>query len=72
MGVSRFPWYFTAVYASPRAQERQEFWAKMEQLAVQVRGPWLLSGDFNDIKNRSEQRGGGKLMRTNARNSVKT
>ena len=61
MGVSRFPWYFTAVYASPRAQERQEFWAEMEQLAVQVRGPWLLTGDFNDIKNRNEQRGGGEI-----------
>lgn len=57
-GLTHFKWAFTAVYASPRETERKDLWLELEAISRQIRLPWLLAGDFNDIKCQGEQRGG--------------
>lgn len=60
-GLGKFSWYFTAVYASPREIERRELWRELGIIARNLQGPWLLAGDFNDIKAVNEQRGGKEV-----------
>lgn len=57
-GIRAIRWLFTAVYASPREEERREMWKDIHEIASRIHQPWLLAGDFNDIKNVEEQRGG--------------
>ncbi|XP_028752958.1 uncharacterized protein LOC114712575 [Neltuma alba] len=60
-GIGRCTWNLTAIYASPREQERKELWECLRILANRNTGPWLLLGDFNDIRDEKEQRRGGKI-----------
>lgn len=57
-GIGRRPWFFTAVYCSPREAERSHFWEAMKEIADKTSEPWMLAGDFNDIMTADEQRGG--------------
>ncbi|XP_057747786.1 uncharacterized protein LOC130966983 [Arachis stenosperma] len=43
------PWFYTAVYGSPRVGERKELWTKLKDIATNLSGPWCLGGDFNSI-----------------------
>ncbi|KAI9079330.1 hypothetical protein K1719_038731 [Acacia pycnantha] len=52
---------FTAVYASPSEQRRLVTWDLLQELASEVVEPWLLAGDFNEIKSPLEQKGGGRV-----------
>ncbi|XLR39159.1 hypothetical protein S83_023819 [Arachis hypogaea] len=54
----RGEWFFTTVYASPHQQIRRELWPKLQNIANTVSGEWLIAGDFNEIKDSSEKRGG--------------
>lgn len=56
-GIGRSIWAFTTVYASPREIERRELWDKLRDIVGQIKLPWMLTGDFNDIKSNEEQRG---------------
>ena len=49
-GMGRHDWLFTSVYGSPRESEHVEQWEAMSGLAEDNNIPWLLAGDFNDIK----------------------
>ncbi|PNX90274.1 hypothetical protein L195_g046397, partial [Trifolium pratense] len=49
---------FTAIYASPVEENRQDMWAKITNIANTVQESWLLAGDFNDIMNQEEKQGG--------------
>ncbi|XP_028768395.1 uncharacterized protein LOC114726004 [Neltuma alba] len=60
-GLRGSKWLFTAIYASPRAAERQLLWESLKSMSRNINGPWLLAGDFNDIKTPEEQRGGIKV-----------
>lgn len=57
-GLGRVPWCFTAVYGSPREHERQPLWRHLWDISRITNLPWMLAGDFNDIKDPSEQKGG--------------
>lgn len=57
-GIGRRAWLFTAIYASPRATEREELWNDLIRIADSINMPWLIAGDFNDIKSPDEQKGG--------------
>lgn len=57
-GIGARPWLFTAVYASPRASERKVLWDELSALSATINDPWMLAGDFNDIKMAEEQCGG--------------
>ncbi|KAI9087295.1 hypothetical protein K1719_030765 [Acacia pycnantha] len=50
---------FTAVYASPNVSKRDRIWDMLQSLAGEINEPWLLVGDFNEIKTPLEQKGGG-------------
>ncbi|KAI9113898.1 hypothetical protein K1719_015149 [Acacia pycnantha] len=55
--VSTYP-LFTAVYASPCEKRRQQVWSGLCSLAKEINEPWLVAGDFNEIKSPMEQMGG--------------
>ncbi|XP_061351250.1 uncharacterized protein LOC133296307 [Gastrolobium bilobum] len=50
----------TAVYGSPREDERHVMWDDVKQLSLNVNLPWILAGDFNDIKCMGEKKGGSQ------------
>ncbi|XP_057761101.1 uncharacterized protein LOC130981532 [Arachis stenosperma] len=54
-------WFLTAVYASPQSQNRRELWPKILNIANQIMGDWLIAGDFNEIKDNSEKKGGATI-----------
>ncbi|KAI9075687.1 hypothetical protein K1719_042303 [Acacia pycnantha] len=59
---------FTAVYANPCEQRRHRTWEVLHMLASDVAEPWLMAGDFNEIKTPLEQKGGGRINETRCRN----
>lgn len=48
----------TFVYGAPHKEKRATHWEAMASLGVNREGPWLLTGDFNDILYNSEKFGG--------------
>ncbi|KAI9078158.1 hypothetical protein K1719_039926 [Acacia pycnantha] len=52
---------FTAVYASPSEQKRRELWEMLQGMVADIIEPWLIAGDFNDIRSPYEQKGGGRV-----------
>jgi hypothetical protein len=51
-------WFFTPVYASPNENARHALWEELKRLSVSMNEPWLVAGDFNDISNIEEKKGG--------------
>ena len=45
---SNLTWIFSAVYASPRSEERIILWENLAKVADLHRLPWVLAGDFNE------------------------
>ncbi|PNX94787.1 hypothetical protein L195_g017967 [Trifolium pratense] len=54
-------WKFTAVYASPNEQLRQEMWLKLKHISQNISEGWMLAGDFNDITSQEEKKGGAPV-----------
>ncbi|KAI9086787.1 hypothetical protein K1719_031381 [Acacia pycnantha] len=52
---------FTTVYAQPNEQRRKRIWELLQGLAGEIVEPWMLVGDFNEIRTPMEQRGGGRI-----------
>ncbi|KAI9103498.1 hypothetical protein K1719_023121 [Acacia pycnantha] len=57
----------TAVYASPNEQKRHRAWELMQNIANEVTEPWLLAGNFNEIRSPLEQEGGGHVSEARCR-----
>jgi hypothetical protein len=51
-------WFFTAIYASPQEINRNVLWNDLKSIAMNMKEPWLLAGDFNDIMSINEKKGG--------------
>lgn len=51
-------WSLTAVYASPEPDGKKALWQELMKLTAKTDTGWLLDGDFNDIKDKSEKHGG--------------
>lgn len=45
----------TFAYVQPHAHKKEEFWQQAVQLSQNIRGPWILMGDFNDIAYETER-----------------
>ncbi|KAI9117049.1 hypothetical protein K1719_012048 [Acacia pycnantha] len=58
---------FTAVYASPCEQKRRRLWHAIKEMANNISAPWLVAGDFNEIKTPLEQKGGGRVNEARCR-----
>ncbi|XP_028775146.1 uncharacterized protein LOC114732008 [Neltuma alba] len=56
-----------AVYGSPNEQKRQHLWGKLKMLVDKINEPWMVVGDFNDIKSPLEQKGGGRVNEARCR-----
>jgi hypothetical protein len=50
--------FFTPVYACPQEEGRNELWRELKNISRSMVGEWLLAGDFNDIMNQAEKKGG--------------
>lgn len=53
-------WYLTAVYASPRANERRDLWPKLD--TPQSGERWLVIGDFNCVLKGEERNSGTGVL----------
>lgn len=54
-------WFFTPIYASPNDDTRSELWEEPFSIASSCNGKWLVAGDFNDIANQDEKKGGASI-----------
>ncbi|XP_058760448.1 uncharacterized protein LOC131633779 [Vicia villosa] len=52
---------FTPVYASPNRSIRDVLWEELTQISFQLNQSWLVGGDFNDILNSTEKKGGAPV-----------
>ncbi|KAI9125131.1 hypothetical protein K1719_003747 [Acacia pycnantha] len=59
---------FTAMYAHPNEQKRKRIWEVLKEIASEVDEPWVLVGDFNEIRSPREQRGGGRVNEVRCKN----
>ena len=55
---NRKPWVLTVVYANPCVTTRRALWNYLDAIRNCFQLPWLVAGDFNEIVNSSEKRGG--------------
>lgn len=45
---SNITWIFSAIYASPRHEERHILWENLPRVAELHNKPWIMAGDFNE------------------------
>uniref|UniRef100_A0A2N9IIB3 Reverse transcriptase domain-containing protein n=1 Tax=Fagus sylvatica TaxID=28930 RepID=A0A2N9IIB3_FAGSY len=66
------PWMLSAIYGPPYKKKKRKFWEDMHQIASSFSGPWLCFGDFNEVLNQVDKRGGRPLTSssTNGFNSL--
>ncbi|XP_074289295.1 uncharacterized protein LOC141614451 [Silene latifolia] len=62
------PWFFSAVYASPDPSNRRALWDELQTFAQDNNHPWLLAGDFNEIRSLNERHGGDANMARRCKN----
>jgi exonuclease III len=60
VGKNKGEWKFSGFYGHPEAAKRKESWALLRHLATFDPLPWLCIGDFNEIINLAEMKGGAK------------
>lgn len=51
-------WHLTGFYGNPVTAKRMESWSLLKHLSGLSQLPWLMIGDFNEIKNLSKKEGG--------------
>lgn len=51
-------WYYSVVYASSNAANREEVWQELREFNISNPGPWCLASDFNSITSANERIGG--------------
>jgi exonuclease III len=56
-------WKLTGFYGHPESHRRHEAWALLRHLVVMEPRPWVCIGDFNEITDRSEKKGGNERAR---------
>ncbi|XP_061359962.1 uncharacterized protein LOC133304008 [Gastrolobium bilobum] len=50
--------FWTAVYASTHEEKRKLVWEDLKHIGRTMNEPWMLSGDFNEIRSATEKKGG--------------
>lgn len=41
--------FLTCVYGDPVKRRRKDVWERIERIGADMRGPWMLTCDFNEI-----------------------
>jgi hypothetical protein len=54
-------WFFSSIYASPNEEQRGILWEEMIKIANSMHDRWLIAGDFNDIGDKNEKKGGAQI-----------
>ncbi|XP_030942467.1 uncharacterized protein LOC115967498 [Quercus lobata] len=62
-----FTWLISAIYASPRFEERCMLWNNLRMLANMHDLPWALMGDFNEVLSANEKYGGNPICQRRVR-----
>ena len=62
-----FNWLISAIYASPRFEERCILWDNLKMLADMHDLPWALMGDFNEVLIDEEKSGGNHISQRRVR-----
>lgn len=60
-------WFLSAIYASPKPNFCNDLWQYVGRLGAGLHFQWLLLGDFNQLLDRSEKRGGRPLAQCQVR-----
>lgn len=53
-------YYLSFIYGHPETSLRHHLWEQLERIATTRQGPWLVMGDFNEIRSNDEKDGGPK------------
>nr|XP_023881746.1 uncharacterized protein LOC111994120 [Quercus suber] len=56
--ASNLSWIFSAIYASPRSEERCILWNNLSKVAELHNKPWIMAGDFNEPLVQDDKFGG--------------
>lgn len=56
-----FPFFLSAIYASPKFKSRIDNWCDLENMAGNMNVLWVAIGDFNDVTGQSEKLGGREV-----------
>lgn len=64
---SQILWGLSLVYASPTASVREGLWQCLCSLCGFVLLPWLMMGDFNQVLELEDKRGGSQRLWSNAK-----
>ena len=59
-------WLLSSIYGSPRFAERLILWDNLCTVSRLHNLPWAIVGDFNDVLNDSEKKGGNRVNMTRA------
>lgn len=54
-------WLFTLTYSSPKEGGNIKLWENLKNIVQNVRGGWIIGGNFNDILSASEKIIGAKV-----------
>ena len=57
-GMMTEPWRFIGFYGEPNTSYREEAWSMLRMLGSKPHLPWCCMGDFNEILQTEEKRGG--------------
>ena len=52
--------YITFLYGDPVIECRENVWERLMRMSMNRSGAWLIMGDFNEITNNGEKKGGRK------------
>lgn len=57
------PWqdksfFLTCVYGGPVKRDRGGVWERLQRIAIDREGPWMMTGDFNELVDPTETKGG--------------
>ncbi|KAL1218824.1 hypothetical protein V5N11_033096 [Cardamine amara subsp. amara] len=58
MNEKTSPFYLSCIYCDPNPQFRSELWERLQWTVTTRNKPWLMLGDFNQIRTNSEKLGG--------------
>lgn len=54
--------WITFVHTSTESRDRQKQWEELKRRRLQWGSRWIVGGDFNDIKNQEEKKGGNARL----------